>query len=86
MTAHQYDDQVNQLQACVGRTNGIITTTDSNVYGFAPNFGCCTANYHQGWPKFVRVSVVATSDDGLSAVSYAPCTVRATAGRTCRCG
>ena len=76
MTAHQYDQQANQLRACVGEHKWYNNEPDSNVYGFAPNFGCCTANYHQGWPKFVSSLWYATRDDGLSAVSYAPCTVR----------
>ena len=77
MTAHQYDQQANQVKVSVDRRGWYNNGDDSNVYGFAPHFGCCTANYHQGWPKFVNSLWYATADDGLSAVSYAPCTVRA---------
>ncbi len=49
----------------------------SNVYGLEPNFGCCTANMHQGWPKFVAHMWMATHDHGLAAVAYGPSVVRA---------
>lgn len=77
MTAHQYDQQANQIRVSREKRNWYNNGDDSNIYGFAPNFGCCTANYHQGWPKFVSSLWYATNDGGLSAVSYAPCTVRA---------
>ena len=61
MWGHQYDQQVNQLN-CSGhdkksffRTNGV----EANVFGLEPHFGCCTANFGQGWPLFA-----------LSAYSY----------------
>jgi hypothetical protein len=48
---------------------------DSNIFGLQPNYGCCTANLHQGWPKLVS-SLWMRCTDGLAAVSYAPCSVR----------
>ena len=39
------------------------------------NFGCCTANMHQGWPKFVSNLWMKTPDGGLAVVAYAPCVV-----------
>ena len=55
MWTHQYDQMSNQI-ACVFfpskpifRTNG----QDSHLFGLEPNFGCCTANFNQAWPKFV---------------------------------
>jgi hypothetical protein len=48
---------------------------DSNLYGLEPNFGCCTANMHQGWPKFTSHAWMRTSDGGLVALTYAPCSV-----------
>lgn len=80
MSAHQYDQQANQVSATVGERPWYNNEEDSNIFGFAPNFGCCTANLHQGWPKFVSSLWYATSDGGLSAVSYAPCSVNFVAG------
>lgn len=54
MWSHQYDQMSNQI-ACqkfpgkpIFRTNG----GESHLFGLEPNFGCCTANFNQGWPKF----------------------------------
>ena len=61
MWAHQYDQQVNQLNCAAHdklsffATNGV----EANVFGLEPHFGCCTANFGQGWPLFA-----------LSAYSY----------------
>jgi hypothetical protein len=51
MWSHQYDQQVNQVQ-CTVNPDHMWTTNgpESNLYGLEPNFGCCTANMHQGWP------------------------------------
>ncbi|HBB91554.1 MAG TPA: hypothetical protein DC042_07495 [Bacteroidales bacterium] len=54
---------------------------ESNVYGTEPYFGCCTANGHQGWPKYTESLWMATPDGGLAAISYAPCQVNALAGK-----
>jgi hypothetical protein len=52
----------------------------SNIYGLMPNFACCLANMHQGWPKFVESMWMATNDNGLALVSYGPSVVKATVG------
>lgn len=45
------------------------------MFGLEPNFGCCTSNMHQGWPKLVSHLWMTDGKGGLAAVSYAPCTV-----------
>ncbi|GGH84421.1 hypothetical protein JOD43_003076 [Pullulanibacillus pueri] len=72
--AHQYDQQVNQI-ICNAARRPWINAPDSNIFGLEPNFGCCTSNMHQGWPKFVASLWMATQDKGLAAISYAPCQV-----------
>ena len=59
------------------RSDGVWTTNgpDANIFGLEPNFGCCTANLHQGWPKLVEHLWMKTPDDGLAAVAYGPCVV-----------
>lgn len=77
MWAHQYDQQVNQVQ-CTHNPDHMWTTNgpESNVYGLEPNFGCCTANMHQGWPKLAAHLWMRTPDEGIAAVAYGPSEVR----------
>ena len=46
-------------------------------FGLLTGYPCCTANFHQGWPKFTRNLWHATSDGGLAALVYSPCEVTA---------
>jgi len=73
MWSHQYDQQVNQVE-CSIRENRLWTTNgpESNIFGLEPNYGCCTANLSQGWPKFATHLWMETQDKGLAAVAYAP--------------
>jgi uncharacterized protein len=77
MWAHQYDQQSNQVLVSSAKRNWSTNGDDSNIYGFSPNFGCCLANMHQGWPKFVKHMWMATNDNGLAIVAYGPSVVRA---------
>jgi len=45
-----------------------------------PNFACCLANMHQGWPKLTQSLWMATNDNGLAAVAYGPSRVTAQVG------
>jgi len=73
MWSHQYDQQVNQME-CSIRENRLWTTNgpESNIFGLEPNYGCCTSNLSQGWPKFASHLWMMTQDEGLAAVAYAP--------------
>lgn len=75
MHAHQYDQQPNQVLCTVASRNWTSNSNTSNIFGLVPHFGCCTANMHQGWPKFARSLWMATDDGGLAAVAYAPSTM-----------
>jgi DUF1680 family protein len=72
MRAHQYDQQVNQVLVSLAKRDWVSNGDDANLFGLEPNFGCCTANMHQGWPKFATHLWMKT-DDALFAVAYAPC-------------
>ena len=82
MWAHQYDQQVNQ-PVCQVVSDPIYTNNapESNIYGLEPNYGCCTANMHQGWPKYasslwMRSPASRGRKEGLAALSLAPCELR----------
>ncbi|MDO4275553.1 MAG: glycoside hydrolase family 127 protein [Eubacteriales bacterium] len=76
MWSHQYDQQVNQIN-CIETETPIFNTNrgDSNLFGLEPHFGCCTANFGQGWPKFA-LSTIMQGEEGIYVVSYAPNKVR----------
>ncbi len=70
MWSHQYDQLSNQI-ACekfpgkpIFRTNG----EEAHLFGLEPNFGCCTANFNQGWPKFALSAFLHKGDNVLCAI------------------
>jgi hypothetical protein len=78
MWSHQYDQQPNQVLCTLRQRAWTNNGPESNLFGLEPNFGCCTSNFHQGWPKFVASLWMATADDGLAAAAYGPSEVRTT--------
>ena len=76
MWAHQYDQEPNQVECSLHREPWTTNGPESNLFGLEPNFGCCTANFHQGWPKFAASLFMLSQDDGVVAAAYAPCEVR----------
>ncbi|MDR2687865.1 MAG: glycoside hydrolase family 127 protein [Oscillospiraceae bacterium] len=79
MWAHQYDQMTNQVQCSVipekhkpFRTN----SGESHLFGLEPNYGCCTANFSQGWPKFA-LSALMAARDGVAVTAIAPCSLKA---------
>ncbi|TCC47617.1 hypothetical protein E0H75_22900 [Kribbella capetownensis] len=71
---HQYVQQANQV-ICHVTEDRIYTNNgpDANVFGLEPHFGCCTANRHQGWPRFTSHLWMRSPDGAFTALSYAPC-------------
>lgn len=82
MWSHQYDQQPNQIACTRARRQWSTNGDDSNMFGLQPNFGCCTANFHQGWPKFVSSLWMASNDGGLVAAAYAPSSVQLPVGKS----
>ena len=77
MCARQYDQQANQI-VCKVSLDRVYTNNGphANLYSIQGHYGCCTANLHQGWPKFATHLWMATPNGGIAAISYAPCRVR----------
>ena len=82
MWAHQYNQEPNQVEVSLHRKPWTTDGPESNLYGLEPNFGCCAANFHQGWPKFAASLWMASQDGGLVAAAYSPCEVRVKVGET----
>ena len=73
MWTHQYVQMNNQI-ACqkfpgksLFRTNG----KEAHLFGLEPNFGCCTANFNQGWPKFA-LSAFMYNDEWVASILPIP--------------
>lgn len=80
MWGHQYDQQPNQVLCTLAKRDWTWNGNEANLFGLEPNFGCCTANFHQAWPKLAGSLWAATPDGGLAAVAYAPCEVSTVVG------
>ncbi|MDF2541401.1 MAG: hypothetical protein K0S47_1119 [Herbinix sp.] len=72
MWTHQYDQQANQVE-CSRQQISIFNTNngDANNFGLEPNYGCCTANLSQPWPKYA-LNCIMKAEDGIAVVVYAP--------------
>lgn len=64
MWSHQYDQLSNQI-ACTrfpGRPPFMTNGKEAHLFGLEPHFGCCTANFGQGWPKFILSTFMHSGD------------------------
>ena len=82
--AHQYDQQVNQI-ACTTLERTVFGTNNeqANVFGLEPHYGCCTANFGQGFPKFTSSAYMRKGDE-LVIVSPVPAEITLN-GNTIKC-
>ena len=82
MWTHQYDQQVNQI-ACTRFEKQPFRTNDAdaNIFGLEPNYGCCTANFGQGFPKFL-LSAYMKKGEALVIISPLPAEIRFGADNT----
>ncbi len=73
MWTHQYDQLTNQPY-CVNYGDGKhfgTNSSESHLFGLEPNYGCCTANFNQAFPKFVLSSYM-RSCGGIAVTSLVP--------------
>lgn len=81
MWAHQYDQMVNQI-ACIafpGKSFFRTNNSEAHLFGLEPHYGCCTANFSQGWPK-LALSAIQKSDRGAVIAHLLPASVRTQLG------
>jgi hypothetical protein len=70
----QYFGIANQVEVKKGIYNFSLPFSRkmNNVYGPFAGYTCCTANMHQGWPKYISHLWYATIDGGVAALVYGP--------------
>lgn len=80
-SGRQYFQQVNQVRIADEHQQIFVTGyEDATCFGLLTGYPCCTANLHQGWPKFVRTMWLRAPGGGLAAPVYGPSTVTTTVG------
>ena len=72
--SHNYLSQSNQIFAgcCVWSHPWQTDGPDAIMYGLEPNFGCCTANLGQGWPKFISYMMGVAHNGSVVFSFYGP--------------
>lgn len=70
MWTHQYVQMSNQIacQKFPGKSLFRTNNSDAHLFGLEPNFGCCTANFNQAWPKFALSVFMHNEDEVINAV------------------
>ena len=70
MWTHQYDQMSNQIacQQFPGKPIFRTNSSDAHLFGLEPGYGCCTANFGQGWPKLALSAFMHRGDTVLSAM------------------
>lgn len=76
MWAHQYDQQANQVLCTIDKRPW-TNSAEANIFGLEPHYRCCTANFNQGWPKFIASMWMGVPSGGLAAVALGPSAVTA---------
>ena len=71
MWTRQYDQQANQV-LCSVTERPWSNNAEANIFGLTSQYACCTANFGQGWPKFVSHMWMRTPGGGLAAAAYGP--------------
>jgi len=80
MWTHQYDQMTNQIECSRFSEEArpfLNNCGESHLFGLEPEYGCCTANFGQGWPKFA-LSTFLKAPDGIAVGAIAPAVLRTT--------
>ena len=74
MWTHQYVQMNNQIacQKFPGKSLFRTNNAEAHLFGLEPHYGCCTANFNQGWPKLALSAFLHRSDRVISALPL-PC-------------
>lgn len=72
MWSHQYDQLSNQI-ACerLGVSIFMTNNREAHLFGLEPNYGCCTANFGQGWPKLILSTFMHRGNTIISTIPVA---------------
>lgn len=70
MWAHQYDQMSNQISCQRFPGKPIFSTNgrEAHLFGLEPNYGCCTANFGQGWPKLALSAFMHSGNTVISCI------------------
>ncbi len=70
MWTHQYLQMVNQIDCTPfpGRSHFRTNNEEAHLFGLEPHFGCCTANFGQGWPKLALSTFLGSEKGAISAL------------------
>jgi len=84
MWSHQYVQMSNQIscETFPGKPLFRTNRADAHIFGLEPNFGCCTANFNQGWPKFALSAFVREGNTVTSCIPL-PCNLNADGIQIC---
>lgn len=82
MWTHQYDQMANQPECSRIPENAVHFSSnngEAHLFGLEPHYGCCTANFGQGWPKFA-LSAFLRSNEGIVVASLVPAKLQTEVG------
>ena len=70
MWTHQYDQMSNQIacQKFPGKSLFRTNNSEAHLFGLEPHYGCCTANFSQGWPKLAYSTFMYQGDTVINVV------------------
>ena len=70
MWTHQYLQMSNQMacQRFPGKSLFRTNDNEAHMFGLEPHYGCCTANFNQGWPKFALATFMHNGNEVINTV------------------